>query len=63
MDSLEDRFSFYFDPDAYERFQEATTGEFEGVGMTVQEDPRGLEVLHGLRGRPGRARPGSSAAT
>lgn len=43
--SLDDRFSAYFDPKAYQSFQAATTGEFEGVGMTVDQDPRGLKVL------------------
>ncbi len=45
VESLDDRFSHYFDPGDYEKFNEATTGEFEGVGMTVQEDPKGLRVL------------------
>lgn len=50
--SLRDRFSHYFDPKAYGEFREATTGEFEGVGMTVQEHPRGLEVLTVFEGGP-----------
>jgi carboxyl-terminal processing protease len=43
--SLDDRFSAYFDPQDYKEFEEATEGAFEGVGMTVQQDPRGLKVL------------------
>ena len=43
--SLEDRFSAYFDPDAYKEFEEATEGKFEGVGMTVEAVDRGLRVL------------------
>src|SRR5262245_52237467 len=39
-----DRFSHYFDPEAYARFQEVTEGRFSGVGMTVNEVPRGLRV-------------------
>jgi len=42
---FEDPFSHYFDPKAYRRFHEATSGEFEGIGMTVQDHPRGLKVL------------------
>jgi len=30
VDDLDDRFSQYFDPEQYRRFQEATTGEFSG---------------------------------
>jgi carboxyl-terminal processing protease len=43
--SLKDPFSHYFDPKTYKEFSEATSGEFEGVGMTVQQHPRGLEVM------------------
>jgi len=42
---LKDPFSAYFDPTTYQRFQESTNGAFEGVGMTVDEHPRGLEVV------------------
>ena len=45
VESLDDRFSHYFDPRDYQQFTEAATGAFEGVGMTVQEAPRGLRVL------------------
>jgi len=45
VEALDDRFSHYFDPETYRQFQHATAGEFEGVGMTVQEVPRGLEIL------------------
>jgi carboxyl-terminal processing protease len=43
--SLDDRFSAYFDPRAYRAFEEATHGEFEGVGLSVAEVRRGLRVL------------------
>jgi carboxyl-terminal processing protease len=39
-----DRYSHYFDPEELERFQQATSGEFSGVGLTVTEVPRGLRV-------------------
>jgi carboxyl-terminal processing protease len=52
VDSLKDRFSHYFDPKAYAQFNESTTGEFEGVGMTVQEIPRGLKVVTVFKGGP-----------
>ena len=43
--SLDDRFSAYFDPEAYKAFEQATDGAFEGVGMNVAEVERGLKVL------------------
>jgi carboxyl-terminal processing protease len=42
---LKDPFSAYFDAKSFQRFQEATSGGFEGVGMTVEEVKRGLRVV------------------
>ena len=53
--SLDDRFSAYFDPKAYSEFNEATNGEFEGVGMTVAEAERGLRVVTVFDGSPAMA--------
>jgi carboxyl-terminal processing protease len=50
--SLGDRFSAYFNPKDYQQFQAATTGEFEGVGMTVDQDKRGLKILTVFDGSP-----------
>jgi carboxyl-terminal processing protease len=50
--SLDDRFSNYFSPKDYASFQESTEGQFEGVGMTVDEAPRGLRVLTVYDGSP-----------
>ena len=52
--SLDDRFSHYFAPRDFDDFQEATEGRFEGVGMTVEEVPRGLRVLTVYDGSPAR---------
>jgi carboxyl-terminal processing protease len=52
IESLEDRFSAYFDPEAYREFEEATHGEFEGVGLSVAEVERGLRVLTVFDGSP-----------
>src|SRR3954466_11618310 len=43
--SLDDRFSNYFSPKAYARFQELTNGEFQGVGLNVQAAKNGLRVM------------------
>src|SRR6187200_2668324 len=50
--SLHDRFSNYFDPQAYKSFQEATNGAFEGVGMNVEQADEGLRVLTVFDGSP-----------
>jgi carboxyl-terminal processing protease len=39
-----DRFSHYFGPSAFKRFEEVTEGSFSGVGMSVTEVKRGLRV-------------------
>jgi carboxyl-terminal processing protease len=59
--SLDDQFSNYFSPEDYADFREATQGRFEGVGMTVEEAPRGLKILTVYDGSPadkGGVRPG-----
>lgn len=48
----DDRFSHYFAPDELERFNQATSGEFSGVGLTVTEVPRGLRVASVLPDSP-----------
>jgi carboxyl-terminal processing protease len=53
--SLDDRFSAYFDPNAYKRFEEATDGTLEGVGMSVNATGsirKGLKVLDTFEGSP-----------
>jgi carboxyl-terminal processing protease len=52
VDSLDDRFSHYFDPQDYQDFEEATQGAFEGVGMNVEEVAQGLRVISVFDGSP-----------
>jgi carboxyl-terminal processing protease len=47
-----DRFSHYFDPEAVERFDQAISGSFTGVGLTVTGVPRGLRVARVIPGAP-----------
>ena len=51
-----DRFSHYFGPAAFERFQELTEGSFSGVGMSVTGVKRGLRVARRSTARPRRRR-------
>ena len=62
VDSLDDRFSHYFDPKDYRAFEEATQGAFEGVGMNVEEIAQGLRVVGVFDGSPAQ-RGGLSPAT
>jgi carboxyl-terminal processing protease len=47
-----DRFSHYFDPSQLAEFEAATSGHFSGVGLTVNEIPRGLRVASLLPSSP-----------
>lgn len=48
----DDRFSHYFTPEDLETFEAATSGEFSGVGLTVNEVPRGLRIADVLPDSP-----------
>ena len=48
----DDRFSHYFDPATYKRFQASSSGEFSGIGVTVSETKRGLRVAQVFEGAP-----------
>jgi carboxyl-terminal processing protease len=50
--SLHDPYSNYFSPTAYTGFQESTDSQFEGVGMSVQGDKRGLRIQQVYPGSP-----------
>ncbi len=51
----DDKFSQYFDKKAYEAFQVINSGEFSGIGTTVVENKRGLEVVEAYEGSPAEA--------
>ena len=52
--SLDDRFSAYFDEEEYREFRETTDARFEGIGVTVQPDDRGLEIVSVYEKTPAR---------
>jgi carboxyl-terminal processing protease len=54
VDSLDDRFSHYLTPKEASTFHDTVSGEFEGVGMNVEEDRRGLRVLRVFDRSPAR---------
>ncbi|HEY6781036.1 MAG TPA: S41 family peptidase [Thermoleophilaceae bacterium] len=52
VSSLNDPYSHYFSPDEAGAVQDSVSGAFSGVGMTVEQDPRGLKVLGVFDGSP-----------
>jgi carboxyl-terminal processing protease len=52
VDSLDDPYSHYLTPKQAASFQESVSGQFEGVGMSVEKDSRGLRVLNVFEGSP-----------
>lgn len=50
-----DRFSHYFSPEELAEFNQATSGQFTGVGLTVIEVPRGLRVASVIPDSPAEA--------
>ena len=52
VDSLDDSYSHYLTPKEAKDFQETVSGQFEGVGMSVEKDTRGLRVLNVFEGSP-----------
>jgi carboxyl-terminal processing protease len=52
VESLDDPYSHYLTPKEAEQFDESVSGEFEGVGMNVEQDKRGLKVLRVFDGSP-----------
>ena len=47
--SLDDRFSNYFSPEEYKKFNQQQNGEFAGIGVQVTEDADGLHDRRGVR--------------
>jgi len=45
VESLDDPYSHYLTPKETRAFNEDVSGQFEGVGMNVEQDRRGLKVL------------------
>jgi carboxyl-terminal processing protease len=52
VESLDDPYSHYLTPTEAKQFDESVSGEFEGVGMNVEQDRRGLKVLRVFDGSP-----------
>ena len=42
--SLHDQFSNYFTPKEYKHFQDVSNSQFSGIGIEVQQDPKGLRI-------------------
>ncbi len=55
VEALGDKHSEFMDPDTTEKFDELLTGDFEGIGAVVEENPIGVEVDRILKGSPAKA--------
>ena len=49
---LDDPYTVYMDPEEYARFQEATSGSYSGVGMTVEMKDRLVTIVSTFKGSP-----------
>jgi carboxyl-terminal processing protease len=54
VESLNDRYSHYLPPKEARALKESVSGRFDGVGMSVEQDKRGLRVLNVFDGAPAR---------
>jgi carboxyl-terminal processing protease len=52
VSSLHDRFSNYFDPHEYAKFEQQQSGEFAGIGVQVTRSADGLRVVEVYPGSP-----------
>lgn len=52
LETLDDDYAVYYDADAFSAFTEQLDGEFSGVGMVLEQLPRGLTVVTVLPGSP-----------
>lgn len=52
VDSLGDKHSTYFDIDETKKFNEALSGDFEGIGAVVDKSEFGVSVKQILAGSP-----------
>ena len=52
VESLDDPYSSYLTANEARQFDEDVSGHFEGVGMNVEQDKRGLKVLRVFDGSP-----------
>jgi carboxyl-terminal processing protease len=52
VESLDDPYSHYLTPKEAHALNDSISGHFEGVGMNVEQDRRGLKVLRVFKGSP-----------
>ena len=52
VESLDDPYSHYLTPKEAKQLNDSVSGQFEGVGMNVEQDKRGLKVLRVFDGAP-----------
>ncbi|MDQ3451354.1 MAG: S41 family peptidase, partial [Actinomycetota bacterium] len=50
--ALDDPYAQYFDADEFAEFNDALDGEFSGVGLVLEEGPKGVRIVSVLDGTP-----------
>src|SRR5690606_16420293 len=53
--SLDDPYSHYLTPKEAGEFHDSVSGSFDGVGMSVEQDPAGLKILTVFEDSPAKA--------
>ncbi|MFM8884170.1 MAG: S41 family peptidase [Solirubrobacterales bacterium] len=54
VEGLNDRFSTYFTPAEYRRFQESQNSSFSGIGVSIVPVKKGLRIVNVYKGSPAR---------
>ena len=52
VESLDDKYAVYFDPKHFEYFNEQTTGEFYGIGVTISDKDGKVFIVSTIKGTP-----------
>lgn len=52
VDTLEDPYAAYYDPDEFTSFHEMLEGSFSGIGVMIEETPEGVTIVNVMEGSP-----------
>lgn len=52
VDTLEDPYAAYYDPEEFTSFHEMLEGSFSGVGVMIEETPDGVTIVNVMEGSP-----------
>lgn len=52
VDTLEDPYAAYYDPEEFTSFHEMLEGSFSGIGVMIEETPEGVTIVNVMEGSP-----------